>query len=233
MKAMNLTSFGGFIRAGNYGHLALNGPHTLERGVRFEQLTINGRVRASGYRGRHVVVSSGHLVSDGDMTVQRISGHGRMQLRGRLECAAMEFIGELEISRPLICTGQLSVYGSLTSTSQITAQSFTMYGVLEALELHAREALIEPFETKLATRLGMTDYRARSHVKTIHAGTLTARRLNCATLNVDSATLRDGCAVEHAEFIDELAVDQSSSVMMLGKPVQVVSRDGAFRLRQA
>ncbi|MCI1219901.1 MAG: hypothetical protein LKF99_05135 [Bifidobacterium sp.] len=233
MKATNLTSLGGFIRAGDYGHLSLNGPHTLESGVRFERLTVNGHVRSPGYHGRHIIVSSGHLVSDGDTVVHRVFGHGIMQLNGGLQCTALEFVGRLEISRPLNCAGHLSVHGSLSSTSMITAKTIEVHGVLNAVELQALGAIIEPFEYRLATRLNMPDYNERSRVKDIRTGTLTARQLSCTALHAYSARLREECAVEYAEYLEDFAFDESSSVRMISKAAQAIGRDRSPRLKKA
>jgi cytoskeletal protein CcmA (bactofilin family) len=232
-KNLNLTSFGGIIRSGVYGHLILNGVHTIEGGVRFKRLTVNGQVRGPQYVGGHIVFVSGELISDGDVQVRRISGHGRMLVMGRLRCELLDFTGEIKTARTLHCMQRMNLHGSLNASGGVTADHIEICGVAEATMMHSRITAIAPFESKLFKRLRTRAYYGPSRVRTIHSGRLTARKLVCSHIRVDSATLLDGCRIEYAEFQDELELDRSSSVALFTDHSQRTFGSPSERVRQA
>ncbi|KAE8126433.1 MULTISPECIES: hypothetical protein [Bifidobacterium] len=226
---LNLTSFGGSIRPGVYGHLILHGTHTIESGVRFRRLTVNGQVRGPHYAGDHIVFASGELISDGDVRVRRISGHGRMLVKGHLRCELLDFTGEIKTAHALHCIQSMNLRGLLHAADTVTANHIEIFGIAEATAMHAKITAIEPLESEIFKRLRMRNYHAPSHVHTIHASTLKARWLVCSHIRVDSAVLLDGCRIEYAEFRDDLVLDRSSSVSMLSDRSQRVPGAAAER----
>lgn len=208
----NLTSFGGTIHAGSYGVVTLHGSHTLERGVRFERLSVRGSVHASEYLGGQVVCEAGTIRCDGVMRVDSLVGDGRIQLRGSIQCASMDFVGVLDGHGAVVCEGTMLLAGVLSTRQAVRAARLEVNGVLNVHTVQARHLQLGPFESALFPRHGITRYSQFSEATRIIGSSIHVDRLRCDLIRGDEIVIGKDCRIDRIVYRQDFQTGSSSAV---------------------
>lgn len=188
----NITMVDGHVPDGSYQNVTANGSCSCDAGMRFDGLRARGSFDAMRLDGGNVHCE-GRLTCRGDMHVNRISGHGELHVGGDLRCSALDFTGKIIVQGDVMCPGGMTVRGLLrTERLRMTPLSSAMFG-----------------------RSGMTEFTRTSNAERIIGGDLRVSRLICTLMQGVFIRLTDESHVERASCITKLAMDSTSSVLLV------------------
>lgn len=176
-------------------------------------MIVTSTLEASVIEGDKLVIKSGIVRCDGDIRVFSISGSGD------IICDEITFTGKLRCNGDIVCSGNLSVNGSL-GTRHISGQTVRLNGVLKGHDINSRALEVHPLRSTMFSRFDMDGYEDGSTVRHITAVTVEANHLQCRTLTADSAMLRNGSAVESATCATAIGIDRTSSVLLVNGDCQ-------------
>ncbi len=213
----NLTSFGGVIAPGNYGILTLNGSHTLEHGVCFATLILRGSARLRHCAGGRIVCDSGSLNCDGPIRVDSVSGAGHLHTRGDLHCMLMDFTGVFDGTGDVLCDTDLRFVGALVGERSITAGRLNASGVFDARAVKADDITIEPFDSGLFARHGITHFSRVSEIRDITGSKVEITRVRCQRIRAATVIIGEHCDVDHVIYRDECRLSPSSQATHIGR----------------
>ena len=210
----NITMVDGHVPDGSYQNVTANGSCSCDAGMRFDGLRARGSFDAMGLDGGDVHCE-GRLVCRGDMHVNRISGHGELHVGGDLRCSALDFTGKIIVQGDVMCPGGMTVRGLLRNRSCIVTRYLDMQGTLDADELRTERLRMTPLSSAMFGRSGMTEFTRTSNAERIIGGDLRVSRLICTLMQGVFIRLTDESHVERASCITKLAMDSTSSVLLV------------------
>ncbi|WP_338069971.1 polymer-forming cytoskeletal protein [Bifidobacterium felsineum] len=203
------------VHSGIYDLIDVEDDATFANGVRFRTVMVEGTLEAPKIQGDSLIIDNGIVRCSGRIHVRRISGRGTLEVKGDIICESIEMTGSVNTDGNIRCSGDMNITGALRNVHHIIADNLSMHGVLHGNDIDGRVFFTQPLHSTMFSRFGMPDYQAQSRVTLIKASEVSACKLICRTIKADSASLREGSAVEHAICSTTLGTDTTSNVMLL------------------
>lgn len=211
----NITMVDGHVPDGSYQNVTTNSSCSCDAGMRFDGLRARGSFDAMRLDGGNVHCE-GRLVCRGDMHVNRISGHGETACRRRPAVAPLWISPARSSCRAMSCAlAGMTVRGLLRNRSCIVTRYLDMQGTLDADELRTERLRMTPLSSAMFGRSGMTEFTQTSNAERIIGGDLRVSRLICTLMQGVFIRLTDESHVERASCITKLAMDSTSSVLLV------------------
>ncbi|MCO6558209.1 MAG: hypothetical protein J6575_02030 [Bifidobacterium sp.] len=212
---MNLNTFGGCIRGGDYDVLIVHGNAAINENVTFDTLVVKGILQTSICKGRRIVMDGGILNSSGKIVADSLSGHGRICAQQHISSRNVAFIGELETHSRLIVKESIRLKGLIKAESLIASKAkvtghtnIERYAETDRLE-------IAPLRTTMFERLGMNEYLEPNNVQRIEATNVMLCDTICQKINAGYVTLSGSTRVEKVTYDGDLRLDRTSSVRII------------------
>ncbi|KAB7788632.1 hypothetical protein [Bifidobacterium cebidarum] len=203
------------VHSGVYDLIDVEDDATFANGVRFRTAIVEGTLEAPTIQGDSLIIDNGIVRCSGRIHVKRICGRGELEVRGDILCESIELTGSVNTDGDIRCSGDMAITGALRNAHHIVADNLYMHGVLHGNDIDGRVFFTQPLRSTMFSRFGMPDYQAQSRVILIKASEVSACKLICRTMKADSASLREGTAVEHAVCSTTLGMDMTSNVLLL------------------
>ena len=208
---MDIRSSSGLVRAGSYHTLDLTGHHDFEAGVTFNVLRLRGSATMRDCRAGAIHCGAGRIHCRGNLSIDSLCGSGALNIAGDMDCKRLEFTGTIDVERSLTCYREILHTGVLVVRGNIVTSCGTASGVLVAGDLRAQEFELRRLETTLYTLRYMSQYHARSLLRSAHVGRIEAQDLDCGSITADHASLNH-CVVGHLSYRNSYAFDRTSEV---------------------
>ncbi|WEV66677.1 hypothetical protein OZX72_05230 [Bifidobacterium sp. ESL0769] len=212
---MNLNTFGGNIKGGDYEVLITHGNAVMQEDVTFDTLVVKGILQTSVCRGRRIVMDGGILNSSGEIAADCLSGHGRICAQERICSRRIAFIGDMETASQITVEEAIHVKGSVdaesvnASTIRITGHA-NIKGSAESNKLE-----IKPIRTAMFERFGMNEYLEPSNIQRINATNVVLCNTNCQKIDAGYVALSGHTRVERVIYEGDLKLDRSSRVRLI------------------
>lgn len=212
---VNLNTFGGYIKDGNYDVIIAQGTTVLSPSVTFDTLLIKGIMRANGCTGRQIRLEGGMLDGSGSIDADCLSGHGHIHMSGSIQVNRIDFIGELIVDDQLRCDGTLNATGLLTCHSFQSQRSHIAGHVRIADTSKAIRFEIASLYSTMFERFGMLDYLKPSTIQGIEANTVILNHTVCDSINADTVRLSGNTRVGKVRYEQNLDLDRTSNVTLI------------------
>ncbi|WEV63342.1 hypothetical protein [Bifidobacterium sp. ESL0732] len=212
---MNLNTFGGYIKGGNYDVLITHGNAVMQENVRFDTLVVKGILQTSACRGRRIVIDGGMLNSSGEIVFDSLSGHGRICTQQHISARNIAFIGEMETYSRLAVKESIRVSGSVKAKSLVASKAkITGHtSIKEYIETGRLE--IAPIRTTMFERFKMNEYLGPNSIQRIKAMDVILRNTICEKIDADYVVLSSHTHVEKVLYDDDLRLDRTSTVRLI------------------
>lgn len=212
---MNLNTFGGYIKDGDYDVIIAQGTTVLSSSVTFDTLLLKGIMRANGCKGRQIRLDGGMLDGSGSIDAETLNGHGHIHMRGSIRVNCLNFIGEIITDNHLRC------HGALNTTGRLTCHSFQSDS--SRIEGHARitgTSIADSFEiaalySAMFERFEMLDYLEPSTIQGIEANTVTLNHTVCDNIKADTVRLSGNTRVRKVRYEHNLDLDRTSNATLI------------------
>lgn len=226
---MNLNTFGGYIKDGNYDVIIAQGTTVLSPSVTFDTLLLKGVMRANGCTGRQIRLEGGILDGSGSIDAGCLSGHGYIHMSGSIQVNRIDFIGEIIADDQLRCRGTLSTTGLLTCHSFQSQRSQIAGHARIADTAKADNFEIAALHSTTFERFGMHDYLKPSTIQNIEASTVILNHTVCDSINAGTVRLSNNTRVEKVRYEQNLDLDRTSNVTLIERNWK---RDNAHELQR-
>lgn len=212
---MNLNTFGGYIKDGNYDVIIAQGTTVLSPSVTFDTLLLKGIMRADGCTGRQIRLEGGMLDGSGTIDAKCLSGHGHIHMSGSIQVNQIDFIGELITDDQLRCHGTLNVTGLMTCHSFQSERCHIAGHVRIADTAKVDSFEIATLYSAMFERFGMPDYLKPSQIQGIEANTVILNHTVCDSINADTVRLSRNTHVGRVRYKQNLDLDRTSNVTLI------------------
>ncbi|MEJ5921852.1 hypothetical protein [Bifidobacterium thermophilum] len=181
--------------------------------MRAGRIMVLYELRAPGISGTGLMCENATVICDGDVEASRISGSGRLLVRGNIRCDTLDFTGEIRCTGRIVCTDGLTATGLLHTQSGIDAAWIDMTGVVDAPHIFAdHEVSVRGIGNGLGVQRAFPHSTRLSEVGLIDAGTVTVGRMVCDRIEAERITLTDACRVRVVPHAAVLSHDIRSRV---------------------
>ena len=213
---MDIVIDAGRVRRGTYGTITVLGDAVLEDDVTFVNLIVSGTVRCLRCHGGTVIMRSGSVFCGGDVSVERIEGHGRVTISGSLRCETLELTGSLVARGSITARHELFIQGLVRSGEHMAGKDVLIDGsvVSDAGMRAARSVLVRPLGGMALSRYAK-DYLLGSRVESIHGAIVRLQGITCGHVTGTDVVLTGGCVVHTIRFTSRLVQDGTSSVLFI------------------
>ncbi|WEV73337.1 hypothetical protein OZX74_05130 [Bifidobacterium sp. ESL0798] len=212
---MNLNTFGGFIKGGNYDILITHGNAVLQENAKFDTLVVKGILQTSTCQGRRIVIDGGMLNASGEIIADSLSGHGSVCARQRICARNIVFIGKMKTSMQITVKETIQVNGTIDAKS-LTSSTAKLIGhtdIKECTETGRLETV--PIRTAMFERFGMDEYLGPSNIKRIVATNVALCDTICQKIDAGYVTLSGHAHVEKVIYDGDLRLDKTSSATLI------------------
>ncbi|WEV45953.1 hypothetical protein OZX62_05645 [Bifidobacterium sp. ESL0690] len=212
---MNLNTFGGYIKGGDYDVLITHGNAMMREDVTFDTLVVKGILQTTVCRGRRIVMDGGILNSSREIVSDSLSGHGRICAQQHISTQKIAFIGDMETNSRLTVEQGIRVNGSINAKSLVTprAKITGHTRIAECAETGKLE--IKPIHTAMFERFGMNEYLEPSNIQRINATNVVLCNTNCQKIDAGYVALSGHTHVERVIYEGDLRLDKTSSVRLI------------------
>ncbi|KFI46658.1 hypothetical protein GA0061078_0411 [Bifidobacterium bohemicum] len=209
---MILNSFGGLIQPGDYDVVVAQGWCQLKAGVRFATLIIRGVVIAGACNGGRIIMQSGVLSCDGDLTVDSIEGQGNLDIHGSLRCGRITLTGEMTVTSRIQSGSSVVVFGMLEAESLCTPGDVRMIGHCSIGSIDACHLVVKPIRSAMFERFDMKKYLTPSRFDLIEAQVAQVHWIRCRKIVADDVELTGHSDIRELVYAERFRRDVSSSV---------------------
>ncbi|WEV68487.1 hypothetical protein OZX73_04055 [Bifidobacterium sp. ESL0775] len=212
---MNLNTFGGYIKDGDYDVIITHGNAVLSERAIFDTLVVEGILQTGTCQGRRIVLEGGMLSSSSGIIADSISGHGSVHAATSLRAAQIDFTGDLASDRLLSATGRIRVKGSVEA-QVFRAQDANVTGHIRVQDhLEAERIEVSRLHTAMFERFGMDEYLKPNEIQGIEARTVTLRNTVCGDITADTVRLAGNSHAQKVKYDNDLRLDRTSSVTVI------------------
>ncbi|WEV52170.1 hypothetical protein [Bifidobacterium sp. ESL0704] len=212
---MNLNTFGGTIKGGDYGVLIVHGNARMYENVTFDTLVVQGILQAAFCRGRRIVMEGGMLNCSSRLVSDSLAGHGRISAKQCICSRRIDLTGEIKTDHGLYVKTTARVNG-LVEAKSLTATDARITGHATIGEYAEADRLeIRPIRTTMFERFGMKGYLKPSSIPRITADNVVLCSTISQKIEAGYVSLHDHTHVEKVIFDDDLRFDRTSSVKLI------------------
>ncbi|WEV41396.1 hypothetical protein OZX57_04890 [Bifidobacterium sp. ESL0682] len=226
---MNLNTFGGLVKDGDYDVLITHGNAVLSEHATFDTLVVKGILQTGICQGRRIILDGGLLSSSSDIISDSISGHGSIRASASIRSTHVDFIGDLICNQHLAIRERIRVNG-LVDTRSFQARNANIIGHINVHKhLEADSLSVQPMHTAMFERFGMSEYLKPNEIEGIEARTVTLSNTICGSIIADTVCLSGNTHARKVLYDDDLKLDRTSSVTVIEHPWKEEDDDGLQR----
>lgn len=212
-----MTGSGSFKGVGNMENGRIDGVISFEGGV-YGDLNINGVATAEGPLEAGVVDIDGVFNARSDLSCQSLKTSGVATIDGNLRIKTMDVDGVVTVHGSKVEADRIVCDGVLTADGQISADSISANGFINAKEIVGDTISIQSYTRsfffqmwiKFKNAIGSQDY---SKVDLIEATTINLRGVHAHTVSGHDITIGPACRIDKVDASGKLSIDQDAEVM--------------------